>query len=82
VLPQLRRFEGYGAASEKALTSPAAIDSTPRVMAVPEPDEPDPEPVSEPEREPEPRRKRLRPDLTDAGFLQLPMGPDDDAEAA
>ena len=82
VLPQLRRFEGYGAASEKALTSPAAIDSTPRVMAVPEPDEHEPEAEIAPEPEAEPRRKRLRPDLTDAGFLQLPMGPDDDAEAA
>jgi DNA recombination protein RmuC len=38
VLPQLRRFEGYGAASEKPLPEPAAIDSSPRVMAVPEPD--------------------------------------------
>jgi len=84
VLPQLRRFEGYGAASEKALTTPAAIDSTPRVMAVPEPDEPEAEAEVEVEvvPEPEPRRKRLQPDLADAGFLQLPMGPDKDAEAA
>ena len=35
-----------------------------------------------PEPEPGPRRKRLQPDLADAGFLQLPMGPDKDAEAA
>jgi DNA recombination protein RmuC len=38
VLPQLRRFEGYGAASEKALETPAAIDGVPRVVAVPDPD--------------------------------------------
>ena len=38
VLPQLRRFESYGAASEKALETPAAIDGVPRVVAVPDPD--------------------------------------------
>jgi DNA recombination protein RmuC len=38
VLPQLRRFEGYGAASEKTLETPAAIDGVPRVVAVPDPD--------------------------------------------
>src|SRR4051812_38832966 len=38
VLPQLRRFEGYGAGSEKTLTTPAAIDGVPRVVAVPDPD--------------------------------------------
>jgi DNA recombination protein RmuC len=38
VLPQLRRFEGYGAASEKTLETPTAIDGVPRVVAVPDPD--------------------------------------------
>jgi DNA recombination protein RmuC len=38
VLPQLRRFEGYGAGSEKTLETPAAIDGVPRVVAVPDPD--------------------------------------------
>jgi DNA recombination protein RmuC len=36
VLPQLRRLEGYGAASEKQLPAPRAIDAAPRAMAVPE----------------------------------------------
>ena len=54
MLPQLRRFEGYGAASEKALTTPAAIDSTPRVMVVPEPEE------AEAEAEVGPSRSRSR----------------------
>src|SRR3954462_1367251 len=38
VLPQLRRFEAYGAESEKTLETPAAIDGVPRVVAVPDPD--------------------------------------------
>jgi DNA recombination protein RmuC len=77
VLPQLRRFEGYGAASEKTLSSPAPIDSSPRVMAVPEP-EPEAEEPERPKRERRPRPDR---ELSDPGLLQLPMG-DEDVEAA
>lgn len=40
VLPQLRRFEDYGAASEKPLTTPAAIDAAPRGLTAPEADPP------------------------------------------
>jgi len=40
VLPQLRRFEDYGAASEKPLTTPAAIDAAPRALTAPEADPP------------------------------------------
>lgn len=36
VLPQLRRMEGLGAGSEKALVEPRAIDGAPRVLVVPE----------------------------------------------
>jgi hypothetical protein len=32
VLPQLRRLEGMGAASEKALAEPQAIDAAARVL--------------------------------------------------
>ena len=54
------------------------------LLRAPEPDEPEAEAEVEVEvvPEPEPRRKRLQPDLADADFLQLPMGPDKDAEAA
>src|SRR5262249_22983514 len=78
VLPQLRRFEGYGAASEKALATPAPIDAAPRVMAVPEP-EPEPEEPAAAERPKRERRPRPDRELSDPGFLQLPMG--DDVEA-
>jgi hypothetical protein len=36
VLPQLRRFEQYGAGSEKQLAPPKAIDAAARSMFVPE----------------------------------------------
>lgn len=36
VLPQLRRFEQYGAGSEKQLTAPKAIDAAARSMTAPE----------------------------------------------
>jgi DNA recombination protein RmuC len=36
VLPQLRRMEGAGARSEKQLSEPAPLDSSPRLVSAPE----------------------------------------------